>query len=123
MPARTSKRPTRPRKEERATVPPELLRPIVGALNPCRVILFGSRARGTADADSDWDLLVVVDDDLPAERVGWRALHEARRGFPGPVDLLPCRDSVFRERLDVVGSLPWLAARDGVVVYERGDAA
>ncbi len=122
MATRTRKPPTRPRQEERAAVPPELLNPILRALNPCRVILFGSHARGTADADSDWDLLIVVDDDLPAERIGWRALYEARRGFAGPVDLLPCRASVFRERLDVVGSLPWLAARDGVMVYERRDA-
>lgn len=26
-----------------------------------RVILYGSRARGDADGDSDWDLLVVLD--------------------------------------------------------------
>ena len=31
-----------------------------------RVVLFGSRARGDATSDSDLDLLIVVDDDLPA---------------------------------------------------------
>jgi len=66
---------------------------------------------------------VVVDDDVPAERIGWRALHEARRGFRGAVDLIPCRESVFRERVDIVGSLPWIADTEGVLVYERGEAA
>lgn len=29
------------------------------------VLLYGSRARGDADADSDWDLLVLTDEPLP----------------------------------------------------------
>lgn len=102
-------------------VPEELLNSLVAYFNPRRVILFGSAARNEADEDSDTDLLLVVDDDVPAERLGWRALWEARRRFPGAVDLVPCRDSVFRERADIVGSLPWIAATEGVVVYERAD--
>ena len=27
--------------------------------------LYGSRARGTAQADSDWDLLILLDEDRP----------------------------------------------------------
>lgn len=104
-----------------ARVPRDLLDSLIAHLNPRRVILFGSAARGEAGPDSDFDLLVVVDDDLPAERLHWQALYEARRGFPGAVDLIPCRDSVFRERADIVGSLPWIAVTEGVVVYERAD--
>jgi predicted nucleotidyltransferase len=111
------------RKHGMPRVPEELLRRVVARLNPTRVILFGSHARGDPGPDSDWDLLVVVDDDVPTDRVNWRALHEARRGFVGAVDLIPCRESVFRDRIDIVGSLPWIAATEGVVVYERGDAA
>lgn len=107
----------------REIVPEPLLSSVVHVLDPRRVILFGSHAHGAAGPDSDWDLLVVMDDDTPAERLGWRALHQARRGFRGAVDLIPCRESVFRERADVVGSLPWIAATQGVVVYERGEAA
>ena len=32
---------------------------IVDAVDPEKVILFGSRARGDAEADSDFDLLVI----------------------------------------------------------------
>lgn len=106
---------------EPARIPQVLLEGVVAHLDPRRVILFGSHARGEAGEDSDWDLLVVLDDDAPAERFGWRALGEARRNFAGAVDLVPCRDSVFRERVDVVGSLPWIAATEGVVVYERAE--
>ena len=37
-----------------------LSRRIATQFNPDRIILFGSRARGRAHADSDVDLLVVV---------------------------------------------------------------
>jgi predicted nucleotidyltransferase len=107
--------------QRRAYVPAQLIASIVAHLDPRRVILFGSAARGEAGPDSDIDLLIVVDDDLPSERLGWRALHEARGSYPGAVDLVPCRESVFRDRADIVGSLPWIAATEGVVVYERDD--
>lgn len=105
-----------------APVPKPLIESIVAYFDPLRVILFGSTARGEAGPDSDIDLLIVVDDDMPAERLHWRALREARRGFAGAVDLVPCRESVFRERADIVGSLPWIASTQGVVVYERAPA-
>jgi uncharacterized protein len=36
-------------------------------LHPSEIWLFGSRARGTATRDSDWDLLAVLDDDAAPE--------------------------------------------------------
>lgn len=38
----------------------EVVRQVVAIAHPLRVILFGSRARGDARSDSDWDLMVVV---------------------------------------------------------------
>jgi predicted nucleotidyltransferase len=104
-------------------LPEGLLRGIVKHLNPRRVILFGSRARGEAHPDSDWDLLIIVDDDTRPERVNWRALGEARRGVVGAVDLVPMPESFFRDRLDIVGSLPWSVAAEGVTVYDRDERA
>ena len=50
---------------------------------PASVYLYGSRVRGDANADSDWDLLIVTDDALhtkdaferfafPFTEMGWR---------------------------------------------------
>jgi predicted nucleotidyltransferase len=61
-------------------VPRELLEPVVAYFTPQRVIVFGSAARGDAGSDSDIDLLVVVNDDTPAEKVGSR--RGTTRGAP-----------------------------------------
>lgn len=100
-------------------LPKELLDGVVARLNPRRIILFGSRARSAAGPDSDWDLLVVVDDDTPKETLSCQALWEARRGFEGAVDLIPCRESALRERAKAIGSFAHTILQEGEVVYER----
>jgi uncharacterized protein len=100
-------------------VPIELLDAVVAHFDPVQVILFGSRARGEAGANSDIDLLVVLDDDVPAEKLGWRSAFEARRNFHRAVDIVPCRRRWFEDKRNVIGSLAHMAAADGVVVYER----
>jgi uncharacterized protein len=101
-------------------VPPELLDRVVAYFHPRRVVLFGSRARGDAGADSDIDLLVILDDDAPAEKLTLRAGWESRRGYDRAVDVVPVRDSIYRRRAKVVGTLAYEAEIDGIAVYERG---
>jgi hypothetical protein len=72
-----------------ALVPPELLDPVLAYFRPQRVILFGSAARGEAGPNSDIDLLVVVDDDTPAEKVTIKAGRESRK--PSTLSTTPCR--------------------------------
>lgn len=100
-------------------VPESLLRSIVAEFAPQRVILFGSTARGEAGVDSDLDLLVVLDDNVPLEKLGAKAVHAARRGYTEPVDIIPCRVSVLRERARAKGSFAHIILRDGIAVYER----
>lgn len=48
----------------------EIVRRIVVRMDPLKVIIFGSYAKGTATASSDLDVLVVKDTELPmASRV------------------------------------------------------
>jgi hypothetical protein len=102
-----------------STVPPELLEPVIAYFHPLRIVLFGSMARGQAGPDSDIDLLVIVDDDTPPEKLTLRAGYEARRPYHGAADVFPCRNSVFEIKRRVVGTLAHEAAEDGIVVYER----
>ena len=46
----------------------ELVRRLREAFQPERIYLFGSKARGEAGPDSDYDLLVVVPDEASPER-------------------------------------------------------
>ncbi len=100
-------------------VPPELLDPVVAYFRPCRVILFGSHARGENGPDSDIDLLVVVDDDTPPEKVTLRAGFEARRSYHAPADVIPVREAIFQRNARIPGTLSRAAMLDGIVVYDR----
>jgi predicted nucleotidyltransferase len=88
-------------------------------LQPEQVWLFGSRARGDARDDSDWDLLVVVPDQTPAStfdpRVAWRLQREA--GVY--VDLILLTRSEFLDDLATVNTLPHLVMAEGALIYER----
>ena len=106
-------------KDRNDLVPQVLLRAVVAYFQPRRIILFGSRARGTFDQDSDIDLLVLVDDNAPAEKLTLKAGFEAASGYPAATDIIPCRLSTYATRADIVGTLCHIAAREGIVVYER----
>jgi predicted nucleotidyltransferase len=83
-----------------------LLRSLVAYFDPQKIILFGSRARDEAGPDSDWDLLVVLDDEVPRDKLTLRAGYEAARGYPLAADVIPCRRSWFERKCSVVNSLP-----------------
>jgi predicted nucleotidyltransferase len=100
-------------------VPSDLLDPVVAYFHPRRVIVFGSAARGDAGPDSDIDLLVVLDDDAPADKLTLKAGYEARQSYRLPADVVPCREETFRRKSRIVGTLAYAASHEGVVVYER----
>src|SRR5207247_9766136 len=96
-------------------VPRDLLDPIVAYFKPQRVILFGSRARGEATRDSDIDLLVVVDDDTPPEKLTWKAGYEAHRSDRA-ADVFPMRAEEFEHDRVIPNTLAAEADADGIVV-------
>ena len=96
---------------------------IVRLVDPARIVLFGSRARGDARDDSDYDLLVIVE-----EVANRRAMSIAiRRSFE---DLPVAADVVVATAEETEGRIPgrpagvvYWALQDGRVVYDRGNAA
>jgi predicted nucleotidyltransferase len=100
-------------------VPERLLTQVVTVFDPRRVILVGSRARGDAREDSDYDLVVVLDDEVPDELLSARRRYEGRRGLAIPADIIPCREGMLNERARAIGSFAHTVRTEGVVVYER----
>ena len=99
-----------------ALVPRYLLDSVVDYFKPQRVILFGSRARGEATRDSDIDLLVIVDDDTPPEKLTWRAGYEAHRSNRA-ADVFPMRAATFERDRGIPNTLAAEAEADGIVMY------
>jgi len=90
---------------------------IAEAIRPWRIVLFGSRARGTAKADSDYDFYVEVDAGEDALRdIERRARESARRGGLS-FDLKVVRRGSLERRRDDPGTIEWDVAREGKVLY------
>jgi len=95
----------------------EIVRRLVEVYHPLRIYLFGSAARGDAGPDSDYDLIVVVPDEAPAElhdsKLGYRALG----GLGIAKDLLVWPRRFFEEQLHLRASLPSTVLEEGKLLY------
>ena len=90
-----------------------ILARLVDAYRPERVWLFGSKARGDAGPDSDYDLLVLVPDDAPPELRTARRACEVLWTRGGAADVLVWPRSRFERGRDLTGSLAGTDAREG----------
>jgi predicted nucleotidyltransferase len=81
--------------------------------------LFGSRARGEARPNSDWDLLVVVPDELPETELDPLVAWGLQRRETARAEVVPCRASDFREDRTTPNTLAYEAATRGVRLYPR----
>ena len=96
----------------------EIVRRVVEVADPDKVILFGSRARGDARPDSDYDVLVVAPSDEPRiERTV--PLYRATGGITAPCDIVWWTAEEIDEWRNVRTYFITRAMREGVVVYER----
>jgi len=90
---------------------------IVEQAQPEKVILFGSRARGDARSNSDFDILVIKESDEPRYRRGV-ALYGALAKLPAEVDVLVYTPQEVWEWSAVPQAFVTTAVREGKVLYE-----
>jgi len=95
----------------------EIVSRLVRTYEPERIYLFGSAARGDNEADSDFDLMVIVPDEAPYERQRSRLAYQAMRGTGTAVDVLVWTKSAFDKRLHLKASLPSTIIREGRLIY------
>jgi uncharacterized protein len=105
--------------ETLATKIDKMVRRIAERFDPDQIILFGSRARGTARPDSDVDLLVVmpVTGSKREKQIEIRcALHDIRVAK----DIIVATPDEVERRRKIVGTIIRPALREGKVLYARG---
>lgn len=95
----------------------EIVRRLVEAYRPERIYLFGSVSRGDTDADSDYDLMVLVPDDAPPQRRSSELAYNVLRGMGVAADVLVWTRSRFDRRAHVVASLPATILREGMLLH------
>jgi predicted nucleotidyltransferase len=91
---------------------------IVEHFRPQRVILFGSRARGDAQDDSDFDLLIIA----PSNEPRWRRTVPVYRRLTGlgiPKDIVWWTPEEIAEWRNVKSHFINTVLREGRVLYEK----
>jgi predicted nucleotidyltransferase len=93
---------------------------LVAQFRPQRVILFGSQARGTADARSDVDLVVIcpVPPGAGSRRELMVAMDRALRGIEMATDVIILTPEEFERDRHIPGTVARPAWREGRVLYE-----
>jgi predicted nucleotidyltransferase len=98
---------------------PLAIQHIADALNPERIILFGSYAYGNPTPDSDVDLLVVMKTDAPSKERSW-AVSQLLIPRPFPVDVLVRTPEEMAYALAQNDAFIREIVTKGKVLYERG---
>jgi predicted nucleotidyltransferase len=96
----------------------EMVRRLVEAIDPDRIILFGSRVRGDARPDSDVDLLVIKDSPDPPHKRSIPA-YRALGGISAPTDILWRTPEEVEEWAGARNYVTTRAMREGRLLYEK----
>ena len=100
-----------------AAVLDEVVERIAPLVHPRRLILFGSLARGDADASSDVDLLVLVDTGGSRREIADR-IDKALADRTFGLDVIVMTSEQFERQKRVVGTIARQAWREGKVLYD-----
>lgn len=95
----------------------EMVERLVQEFHPLRIFLFGSRARGDAGPDSDYDLMVVISSSTQAKYKLAQAAQRALWGTSHGADVLVLTHAEFEESSTVICSLPSTVLREGKELY------
>lgn len=80
-----------------------------------QILLFGSRARGDADKDSDWDFFVIVDKDLGFHEK-WDIIDEIKRRLAKldiSNDIIVSSEKKFEEMKKYPGTISYEVTIEG----------
>lgn len=97
----------------------DICRVIEETIDTEKIYLFGSYAYGTPNADSDYDLCVIIPDSSLRQAEAVKKIRRALFSMQTvPLDVIVYHADTFRQRAESA-SLERKIAREGVVLYER----
>lgn len=96
----------------------DIVHRIVAAGHPISIVLFGSHARGDAHPDSDLDLLIIEDTELPRHRRAGK-YRRALVGMYPSKDIVVWTPDEVKEWQDVASAFITTALAEGKIIYER----
>jgi uncharacterized protein len=101
-------------------ISPEMLanivQKIVVAVQPKRILLFGSGAKGRMGPDSDVDLLVIMPDGIHRRRMA-QDIYRSLTGLGMAKDIVVATESVVRDHGDNPSLVLFPALREGTELY------
>jgi uncharacterized protein len=95
-----------------------IIRRIAENLNPEKIIVFGSYAGGDPGPDSDLDLLIVMESELPRYKRGL-AVRKLFDPLPCPMDILVYTPAEVSYWQGTINHIITEAFQSGRVCYER----
>ena len=96
----------------------DIVRAILSVGSPLKIIIFGSQSRNESRPDSDLDLLIVEDSDLPRYRRPARYLR-ALTGLYPEKDIVVWTPAEIQEWANVPNAFISTVLREGKILYER----
>jgi predicted nucleotidyltransferase len=96
----------------------EIVNKIASGYNPEKIILFGSYATGNPNEDSDLDLFVIKDTDLPRPQ---RTVQVRKMiyGSMVPIDLIVYTPKEIEESKENIFGFVYKVLNTGKTLYER----
>jgi hypothetical protein len=95
----------------------EIVDRLVVALDPQMIWLFGSRGRGDARPDSDFDFLVVAKEDGGFDCDDYDKVYAPLRGTGIGADVIPCDYATFMASLDLNTSIIRRVVDEGRLIF------
>lgn len=103
-------------RERYSPIVEKLVNAIVSEVNPLKIFLFGSYARGEMGQNSDIDIFILMPEGVHRRRTA-QFLYQKIKGIGKPVDILVATPSDLEKHKDNIGLIYRTILSEGKEVY------